>query len=152
MELNIVLTDTTLQEYYLKYTEDGFNKQEDSGIDLFCPEDIEILPGETVSIDFKIKCCLNHGSLNYPYFIFPRSSISKKPIRLANCLGIIDKGYRGTLKGMFDNIKTEPYTVKKGERIIQLCAPNLCPIEKVNIVDKLDDTLRGEKGFGSSGN
>ena len=152
MELNIVLTDTTLQEYYLKYTEDGFNKQEDSGIDLFCPEDIEILPGETVSIDFKIKCCLNHGSLNYPYFIFPRSSISKKPIRLANCVGIIDKGYRGTLKGMFDNIKTEPYTVKKGERIIQLCAPNLCPIEKVNIVDKLDDTLRGEKGFGSSGN
>ena len=152
MELNIVLTDTTLQEYYLKYTEDGFNKQEDSGIDLFCPEDIEILPGETISIDFKIKCCLNHGSLNYPYFIFPRSSISKKPIRLANCVGIIDKGYRGTLKGMFDNIKTEPYTVKKGERIIQLCSPNLCPIEKVNIVDKLDDTLRGEKGFGSSGN
>ena len=151
MQLNIVLTDSSLQEYYLKYTEDGFNKQEDSGIDLFCPEDIEILPGETVSIDFKIKCCLNHGSLNYPYFIFPRSSISKKPIRLANCVGIIDKGYRGTLKGMFDNIKTEPYTVKKGERIIQLCAPNLCPIEKVNIVDKLDDTIRGEKGFGSSG-
>ena len=151
MELNLLLVDPSLGEYYQKYTKDDFNKQEDSGIDLFCPEDTLILPGQTVSVDFKIKCSLIHGSLNYPYFIFPRSSISKKPIRLANCVGIIDKGYRGSLKGMFDNIKSEPYTIKKGERIIQLCAPNLCPFSKVNIVDKLDDTIRGENGFGSTG-
>lgn len=151
MELNIVLDDQSLMEYYQKYTKDNFNEKGDSGIDLYMPSDVEIKPKETVIIDSKIKCSLKHGSLNYPFYVYARSSISKTPLRLANNQGIIDKGYRGTLKFAFDNIKDEPYTVKKGQRLVQICAPNLCPFSKVNLVDKLDETVRGENGLGSTG-
>ena len=41
-------------------------------------------------------------------------------------------------------------TIKKGQRLLQICMPNLSPF-KVYIVDKLDNTIRGEGGFGSTG-
>jgi dUTP pyrophosphatase len=89
--------------------------------------------------------------------MYPRSSISKTRLRLANSTGIIDAGYRGHLMGMFDvvyNNDTTDYCVKKFDRYLQICAPELVPIV-VNIVDSLEDlgeqTERGQGGFGSTG-
>jgi len=122
-------------------------------------------------IDFKVKCSAkmysnsnyNSNSFYTGYFLFPRSSISKTPLRLANSQGIIDSGYRGNLMGMFDvvNINDEEkreyedadYYVKKYDKLVQICAPSLCPIfvEIVNNLDELgEETERGEKGFGST--
>ena len=87
---------------------------------------------------------------NKAYYLFPRSSISKTPIRLANSIGLIDGGYRGELVGMVDNIYSEDYHVKSGERYFQLVAVDSSPIE-FELVEELSESSRGEGGFGSTG-
>ena len=87
---------------------------------------------------------------NKAYYLFPRSSISKTPLRLANSIGLIDGGYRGELIGMVDNIYDEDYQIKRGERYFQLVAVDSSPIE-FELVDILSDSSRGEGGFGSTG-
>ena len=96
-----------------------------------------------------------------PYSLKCRSSIYKTNFRLANCEGIIDAGYRGNLKAAVDwhMLHSEAnneedykslFTMRKGARYFQICMPTLEPF-KVYIVDKLDETQRGEGGFGSTG-
>ena len=84
--------------------------------------------------------------------MFPRSSISKTPLMLANHTGIIDAGYRGSLIGAFRNVSGEDFQVEKHTRLLQVCHPSLCPII-VELVDEseLSTTARGEGGFGSTG-
>jgi len=82
------------------------------------------------------------------YFLYPRSSISKTSFRLANCTGIIDRGYRGNLGAFFDCICDS--SMEKGQRLVQICSPTLEPFE-VQLVSSLPFTDRGENGFGSTG-
>ena len=92
----------------------------DSGFDLFFPRDITIEPGETVLIDLGVSCeFLSNGS-PCGFWLLARSSIYKTPLRFSGSVGLIDKGYRKNLKVAVDNIKSEPYTVKKGERLFQV--------------------------------
>jgi len=84
-------------------------------------------------------------------FILPRSSIgAKTPLRLSNSVGVIDAGYRGPLGVLYDNISDSDYTINKGDRIAQLLVRQSYQFKPVE-VDKLDDTERGETGFGASG-
>lgn len=125
----------------------------DSGLDLFCPETITVNPGETVKINLQINCEALHDTIentNVSYYLYPRSSIIKTPLRLANSVGIIDAGYRGDIIACVDNIKSESYTVNKGDRLFQICAGNLEPIE-FQLVNDLSNTQRGAGGFGSTG-
>ena len=125
----------------------------DSGLDLFCPETITINPGETVKINLQINCEALHDTIentNVSYYLYPRSSIIKTPLRLANSVGIIDAGYRGDIIACVDNIKSEPYTVNKGDRLFQICSGNLEPIQ-FQLVNELSNTQRGSGGFGSTG-
>ena len=124
----------------------------DSGLDLFINEDIVVKPGETVKINLNIKsCALDDNGKPCSYLIYPRSSIVRTPLRLANSVGVIDRDYRGNLYGVFDNIKDFTYKIKKGDRLLQICAPDLSPITMV-IKDELEDPgTRGEGGFGSTG-
>jgi len=88
---------------------------------------------------------------NWVAFIFPRSSTgSKTPLRLSNSVGIIDCQYRGPLGVLYDNLSDSDYTINAGDRIAQLMVmPNYH--FKAKIVDKLEESERGEGGFGSSG-
>lgn len=159
----------------------------DSGFDLFLPENEDSKEyekwGDSIcfygtgrtknpvnKVDFKIKCsakmiCDTGKSFNSGYYMYPRSSISKTNLRLANNVGIIDSGYRGNLIGMFDvvnidsnlksNNKEEPdFFAKTYDRLLQICAPGLIPIY-VEIVEDFDElgleTERGSGGFGSTG-
>ena len=81
--------------------------------------------------------------------LFPRSSISKTDLRLANAVGVIDSGYRGEVMLKFDKQGDNHYDV--GDRIGQLM---LIPIPSVQFVEvaNLPGTDRGDGGFGSSGN
>jgi len=109
-------------------------------------------------VDFHIVCAakivLQNGMYNTGFYMYPRSSISKSPLRLANNVGIIDAGYRGHLMGMFDLISMKDEAIAKFDRYLQICAPGLVPIF-VEIVDSKEDlgeqTERGEGGFGSTG-
>lgn len=83
--------------------------------------------------------------------VFPRSgTASKKHLRNSNCVGVIDAGYRGTWKVSLHNDSDQDQMVTYGDRIAQFC---ILPVLETNLslVDSLEDTERGEGGFGSSG-
>lgn len=102
-------------------------------------------------------------NFNTGYYMHPRSSLSRTPLRLANSTGIIDAGYRGHLMGMFDVVnipdnlsqnREADYFGQKFDRYLQICAPGMIPIivEIVNSREELgEETLRGGGGFGSTG-
>ena len=129
------------------YEEHGHFHEGDAGLDLYILEDSKFSPGETKLIKLGICCQPKDGKA---YFLMPRSSISKTPLRLSNSVGLIDGGYRGEIMASCDNIKDFEYLVKKGERLFQLVASDCSPIS-YDIVDNLSDTTRGSGGFGSTG-
>jgi dUTP pyrophosphatase len=124
----------------------------DAGLDVFTLEDVTVPAKTMAKVDTGIACeALNdEKTLGLSFYMYPRSSIVKTPLRLANSVGIIDRDYRGHLMGCFDNITDEDYIIKKGTRLLQICGPNLEPIT-FELVEKLSETSRGFGGFGSTG-
>ena len=144
-------TDDETKEFYIDHK--NYNEG-DSGLDLFFPEDVTFKPHETKLVSMKIKCEMVELEKNVSYYLYARSSIYKTPLILANSVGIIDAGYRGEIMGAFRYIprgdSDEEYTVKKGTRLLQICARDLSPFS-FSVVDELSETRRGEGGFGSTG-
>lgn len=69
---------------------------------------------------------------------------------VVSCGGVIDEGYTGSIKVKLYNLGTEPYTVHAGDKIAQLIIqPYAAP--ELELVEHLDETERGENGFGSTG-
>ena len=142
-----------------KYTKQVYNYSDDSGFDLFIPEN-QIVKADTLgyTIDHNVKArAFSYPSLEpVPLFLYPRSSISDTPIRMSNSVGIIDSGYRGNIISKVDNLDGTDFKIKQHNRLFQLCGNNLLPFKKIYIVDKNDELFkefsrRGENGFGSSG-
>ena len=129
------------------YRNHGHFHDGDAGLDLYVLEDIHFQPGETKAIKLGISCEPEDG---IAYYLFPRSSISKTPLRMSNSIGLIDGGYRGEIMAMCDNIKNESYTAEKGQRLFQLVATDSSPIY-YELVEELQMTTRGTGGFGSTG-
>lgn len=129
----------------------------DAGFDVYLPKKYNLTVNSCNKIDMGITCSAKMVTREYThntgYYMYPRSSLSKTSLRLANSVGIIDSGYRGKLIGMFDCLNDE-VPIEKYDRLVQLSAPGLVPIY-AEIVDTLEDlggkTLRGDGGFGSSG-
>ena len=142
-----------------KFYESKINLDGDAGVDLFFPNMVRVPKGETLLVDFEINCKMVHvhelddGHLfeePTSFMLVPRSSIFRTPLRQANNIGIIDSGYRGRIMVPVDNHSGYDYRVKRGDRLFQLVHPSLQPI-KVEIVDELTNSDRGEGGFGSTG-
>jgi dUTP pyrophosphatase len=144
MKLFIKTHNDTANEFY---THHGHFHDGDAGLDVYVLEDIEFKAGETKKIKLGISCEPEDGQA---YYLFPRSSISKTPLRMANSIGLIDGGYRGEIMAVCDNIKDFTYTAEKGQRLFQLVATDSSPIH-YELVDSLSDTSRGKGGFGSTG-
>jgi dUTP pyrophosphatase len=133
-----------------------------AGFDLFLPEYQMFTKMMVNKTSFKVKCSAQMVNLLTDdnrqfytgYYMYPRSSLSKTLLRLANNTGIIDAGYRGPLIGMFDCLTNDEYEVSSFTRLLQICAPGLAPIY-VRVIDTVDElgpnTSRGEGGFGSTG-
>ena len=126
-----------------------------AGFDLFCPDNIESKPSGQVVIDHKITCSMKLGHKYVSYYLYSRSSTPvKTPLRLANSVGIIDSGYRGNIKAVFDNINSPSYSVfniTQSNRYVQICPPNIeypMKIVIVNNLDELGNTNRSDGGFG----
>jgi dUTP pyrophosphatase len=147
MKLLIKTENDTLKTMY---TNNQFYNPGDSGLDLFCPETVTIQPGDTFKINLQINCEALSDDGNVSYYLYPRSSIIKTPLRMSNCVGIIDAGYRGDIIACVDNIKDYPYEIKQGDRLFQICAGDLSPFT-YELVDNLSNTRRGSGGFGSTG-
>jgi dUTP pyrophosphatase len=146
-------SDITLVEYYQnKINEHNASYESsvhpNSGFDLAAPLSIQAESDAIVKVDFKVKGAMYENDLPVAYYLYARSSIVKTGFRLANSVGIIDSGYRGNLMAYFDVIKND--RVEVYQRLVQICAPDLKPF-KIELVDSLDETERGEGGFGSTG-
>lgn len=126
------------------------NHSDDSGFDLYCPNTICILPRSTTKIHLGVRCQMFSEEIKTGYFLLPRSSIVKTPLRLANSVGLIDRSYTGEIIAVVDNISDNEFIINKGDRYFQLVHPSLKPIV-CEIVDKLEETDRGSGGFGSTG-
>ena len=111
-------------------------------------EDVIIRSGEVEKISTDLKIEIPEG---FFAAIYPRSSTGvKRHLMLANSTGIIDSDYRGEIKLFFYNYGKVDQVIKKNERLAQLV---IQPYEKVKVekVDNLCESERGEGGIGSTG-
>jgi dUTP pyrophosphatase len=181
LKLAVNIDDTDLLEMYTLHIAKHNAATEtasfpNSGFDLFVPKETVFSNDfATIFVDLKIKsemiyCDKNMqvtmetdegdlenvygASYSSGYYVYPRSSISKTPLMLANHVGIIDSGYRGNLMAAvrkFPSAQSE-YVVEKHTRLFQICHPSLCPIFVVLVHEsELNSSERGEGGFGSTG-
>lgn len=123
---------------------------EAAGLDLYAATeyDIWIEPHETVKIDTGIAVALPVGTFGA---IFARSGIAtKQGLRPANCVGVVDSDYRGPVIVALHNDTSISQMIPAQSRIAQLVVlPYIAP--DIICVDELNETKRGEDGFGSTG-
>ena len=144
MNLNIKILNQNATKYYKNH---GHFHKGDAGLDLYILHNMKFEPFETKIIKLGISCEPKEG---VAYYLLPRSSISKTPLRMSNSIGLIDGGYRGEIMASCDNIKNYSYEVEAGQRLFQLVASDSSPINYV-IADTLSDSSRSDGGFGSTG-
>lgn len=125
----------------------------DAGLDLVAREDVVLAPaGGRALVPTGLAVAISEGHAG---FIQPRSGLAlKHGVTCLNTPGLIDSGYRGELKVLLINTDpSEPFEVKRGERIAQLVVQRvehvvLVPVETF---DHLGDSERGVGGFGHTG-
>lgn len=117
----------------------------DAGLDLYSPYHQDIPPRKSVKFDTGVHIELPQGTAG---LLVSKSGLSTKYNLLSS--GLIDEGYTGSICVQLYNHSDQWYTVKRGDKISQLVViPILTP--ELELVDKLEETERGDKGFGSSG-
>jgi dUTP pyrophosphatase len=122
-----------------------------AGYDLYAAtsEVTDIAPHSTVKIPTDIAMEIPRRTFGA---IFARSGLAtKKGLRPANCVGVVDADYRGNIIVALHNDTDEMMSVEPQERIAQLVIVPFMEVEFTD-VDNLDDTTRGSHGFGSTGN
>ena len=119
---------------------------QDAGLDLYSREEVIILPGESAVFDTGVHVELPPGTFGK---LESKSGLNVK-YSVVSCGGVIDCGYTGSIAVKLYNLGDKPYMVRKGQKIVQMIIqPYLAP--ELEVVDRLEETERGEKGFGSSG-
>ena len=119
-----------------------------AGLDVVAAEDVTLAPGQRHAVATGFAIAIPEG---YEVQVRPRSGLAlKHGIMGPNSPGTIDHDYRGEVKVILANIGSEPFEVRRGERIAQLVP---APVTKAHFSDvaELSDTARGAGGFGSTG-
>jgi dUTPase len=181
LKLFVSYDNATLRAYYMNRIQDHnagrFNTFPDSGFDLGLPSDFNITKVCSNKIPLGIQCAMYmyvrrdtggaaagasasadlNTTVEVPqaYYLYPRSSIIKTPLRLSNSVGIIDSGYRGEIMAVVDKVdnQVDSFQIRAMDRYFQLCHPSLMPFKvvMVNTIEELGITQRGDGGFGSTG-
>lgn len=124
--------------------------QDSAGLDLYAAIDstVAILPGESALIGTGVAFSIPRGIFGG---IFARSGLAtKENLRPANCVGVCDSDYRGEYKVPIYNDSKEIRFITPNERIAQLIFLPFI-FTDLTVVDSLDETSRGDGGFGSTG-
>ena len=119
-----------------------------AGMDVVAAEDLDLQPGQRHAVATGFRVAIPYG---YEIQVRPRSGLAfKHGITVPNTPGTIDSDYRGELKVLLINHGSDPFPIRRGERIAQLVP---APVQKAAFaeVDELDETGRGAGGFGSTG-
>jgi len=120
--------------------------QGDLGYDIFADEDIWIPQGEYKLVSTGISACIN--SYKYGFIIKDRSSMACNGLFIHG--GVIDSGYTGEIKVLFNNNSNTSIKIEKGDKIAQLIPTKVINFE-MEEVNELFKTKRGNNGFGSTG-
>lgn len=118
----------------------------DAGLDLRTPKDFVIKAGSYAFVDTGVCVELPKGTTG---FLKSKSGLNKNHNIIGE--GVIDENYRGSIGVKLYNLGFNDYTFKRGDKIIQLVILPVVIPEELERVDELDETDRGENGFGSSG-
>ena len=120
---------------------------EDTGWDVYCTGDVEVLPGESKVVPIGLQ--LAYITPGFWIQVACRSGLGFKH-NLAVHPGVIDEGYRGSLDILFRNLdQTRTYSFKKGDKVAQLIVYKN-ELSEVTFTDEISVASRGDKGFGSS--
>lgn len=117
----------------------------DAGWDIRSPYELTVWNNESVSMDTGVHVEIPAG---YVGMLKSKSGLNIKYGIVGE--GVIDAGYTGSIMVKLYNNGEYPYKINKGDKIIQLIVIPICTEELV-LVDKLKSTVRGTRGFGSSG-
>lgn len=123
------------------------NTSTDAGLDLYASETLLIKGREWEAISAGISIAIPDG---YYARIAPRSGLAYKH-GIDVFAGVVDSGYRGEIKVILYNAGEKNYLVNTGDKIAQLIIEK-CHLWDVLAVNELNESDRGERGFGSSGN
>lgn len=118
----------------------------DVGLDLHSAENIILKPGERATISTGLKMEIPEG---FAGLIWDRSGLAAN-YGISTLAGVIDSGYRGEIKVAMINLGSGNFEVKEGMRIAQMLFQK---VEKadIEIVNELEESKRGDGGFGSTG-
>jgi len=119
-----------------------------AGMDLRSTDDVELAPFQRKLVPTGIRAAIPEG---FEGQIRPRSGLAlKMGVSMVNTPGTIDCDYRGEIGVILINLSENVVKLARGERIAQLV---ICPVARarVELVGELDETKRGEGGFGSTG-
>ncbi len=119
-----------------------------AGMDVVAAEALTLAPSARAAVATGFAIAIPDG---YEVQVRPRSGLAiKHGITCLNTPGTIDSDYRGEVKVILINLGDTPFAIERGDRIAQLVP---APVQRatLEIVDILDDTLRGSGGFGSTG-
>lgn len=119
-----------------------------AGLDVVSAEDLTLAPGERHAVATGFAIAIPEG---YEVQVRPRSGLAlKHGVTCLNTPGTIDHDYRGEVKIILANLGSEPFEIRRGERIAQLVP---APVQKAAFreVAQLSETDRGTAGFGSTG-
>nr|DAI75027.1 MAG TPA: dUTPase [Caudoviricetes sp.] len=120
----------------------------DAGFDLKARKETSVFPQDTEYIPTGVCVEIPVG---YVGLLFPRSSISKTPLRMCNSVGVIDSGFTGEIKVPLQNTHHNLMVrVNQYDKIAQLVIVPLADVS-IEIVDELEESERGNGGFGSTG-
>jgi dUTP diphosphatase len=120
----------------------------DAGLDICSAEELVLQPGQRSMVSTGFAMALPVG---YAAFVQPRSGLAaRNGISIANTPGLIDCHYRGEVKVILINLGREPFEIKRGDRIAQMVIQRV-EAARIEPSDELDQTTRGQGGFGSTG-
>ena len=119
-----------------------------AGLDVVAAEDLTLVPGQRHAVATGFAIAIPTG---YEVQVRPRSGLAlKHGVTCLNTPGTIDHDYRGEVKVILANLGSEPFDVRRGERIAQL-VPAAVTKASFREVEMLGETSRGAGGFGSTG-
>ena len=118
----------------------------DAGLDIYSCVDAEISAGEKEIVPTGLTIAVPAGHVG---FVWDKSGIASKH-HIKTMAGVLDSNYRGELKVVLTNLGRATYKIEKGQKIAQLVIQPYIQAD-IEEVGELDDTERGDAGFGSSG-
>ena len=118
-----------------------------AGLDLRAAEAVDLAPGARAAVPTGLRIALPPGHEGQ---VRPRSGLARRHgVTVLNSPGTVDEDYRGEVMVLLVNLGDRPHRIERGDRVAQMV---VAPVVRVNVVEgELDETARGDAGFGSTG-